>query len=112
MTSCKHLWCQKVSCLFLSSLSIIVKGRIAYLLKRTRLKEFSRKRPKDYTANLVVLKQGSRQGHGISNPHRQRQEEKKKEESDEMNVDTSSANQGNKQLNNIIYQLNLKLLNF
>ena len=84
----------------MSSLSTIAKGRIAYLLKRSRPKEFSKKRPKDSTANLLVLKQGSRQGHGISNPHRQRQEEKKEEESDEMNIDTSSANRGRREQNN------------
>ena len=84
----------------MSSLNIIAKGRIAYLLKRSRPKEFARKVPKEYKANLEILKQGSRQRSNISNSNSQRQEEEKKEESDEMNIDINPGSSGQRDSSN------------
>ena len=66
---------------------ITAKWRIAFLLKHSRPKAFEKKEPKKYKANFEILKRNSRQRSDISNPHNQRHEEDKKEESDEMKID-------------------------
>ena len=67
--------------------SFIDKGRIAFLLKRSRPARFGRKKPTEYNANLEVLKL-AREKIKESDIERIQHEEEAKEEQVDMNVDS------------------------
>ena len=76
---------------FITSLKSLAKGRIAYLLKHSRPKAFERKESRKYHANLENLKQPPRQKSNAPNVYNRRNEEEKREESDEMNIDSNPS---------------------